>query len=48
VIRRGGRTTTVRVPLRFRMHVVHRLEADPQASPKAVRIRNGILHGVTG
>jgi hypothetical protein len=48
VVRRGGRLITARAPLQFRMRIVHRLEPDPQATPKAVRIRNGILHGVTG
>jgi predicted metalloprotease with PDZ domain len=48
VVRRGGRTITARVPLRFRTQVVHRLRPDPQATPKAVRIRAGILHGVSG
>jgi predicted metalloprotease with PDZ domain len=48
VVRRGGRTITARAPLRFRTQVVHRLRPDPQATPKAVRIRAGILHGVSG
>ncbi|MFI5248393.1 MAG: PDZ domain-containing protein [Gemmatimonadales bacterium] len=48
VVRRGGRTITARAPLQFRTRIVHRLEPDPQATPKAVRIRTGILHGVTG
>jgi predicted metalloprotease with PDZ domain len=48
VVRRGGRTITVRVPLQFRTRIVHRVAPDPQATPKAARIRNGILHGVTG
>jgi predicted metalloprotease with PDZ domain len=48
VVRRGGRTITARAPLRFRTQVVHRLRPDPHATPKAVRIRAGILHGVTG
>jgi predicted metalloprotease with PDZ domain len=48
VVRRGGRALTLRVPLRLTARAVRRIGADPQASPKAVRIRNGILHGVTG
>ncbi len=48
VIRRGGRPITARAPLQFRTRIVHRLEPAPQATPKALRIRNGILHGVTG
>jgi predicted metalloprotease with PDZ domain len=48
VVRRGGRSITARAPLQFRTRVVHRLASDPQATPKAARIRNGILHGVTG
>ena len=48
VVRRSGRTITARAPLRFRTQVVHRIQPDPQATPKAVRIRAGILHGVTG
>jgi predicted metalloprotease with PDZ domain len=48
VVRRAGRAITARAPLRFRIHAVHRIEADPQATPKAARIRTGILHGVTG
>jgi S1-C subfamily serine protease len=48
VVRRGGRTITSHVPLQFRTRIVHRVAPDPQATPKAARIRNGILHGVTG
>jgi predicted metalloprotease with PDZ domain len=48
VVRRAGRAITARAPLRFRTHAVHRIEADPRATPKAARIRSGILHGVTG
>ena len=48
VIRRGVRTLTLHAPLRFRLHLVHRLDADPQASSRAARIRSGILRGVTG
>jgi predicted metalloprotease with PDZ domain len=48
VVRRGGHTITLRVPLRYTVRLARRLDADPQASPKAARIRHGILHGVTG
>jgi predicted metalloprotease with PDZ domain len=45
VVRRGAQTVTLRVPLRFETRLVYRVGADAQASPKAVRIRGGILHG---
>jgi predicted metalloprotease with PDZ domain len=45
VVRRGGQTTTLQVPLRFSARVEHAIVADPNATPKAVRIRTGILTG---
>lgn len=45
VVRRGSQTLTLQAPLRFSINVVQRIEPDPQASPKAVRVRTGILKG---
>ena len=44
-IRRAGQTLTLQLPLRFSTRIVRRISADPNASAKAVRIRNGILKG---
>jgi predicted metalloprotease with PDZ domain len=46
-VRRGTETLTLAGRLRFAPGDVL-LDADPSAVPKAVRIRNGILKGVTG
>ena len=48
VVRRDGADVTLHADLRFAFNVQTRLEEDPNASPKAVRVRNGILHGTTG
>ncbi len=45
-LRRGADTLTVMGKVRLVERVEARVEADPAASPKAVRIRNGILKGV--
>jgi predicted metalloprotease with PDZ domain len=47
-VRRGGDTLTLNSKLRLASRVERRIEADPAASPKAVRIRSGILKGSTG
>jgi predicted metalloprotease with PDZ domain len=44
-VRRGADTLTLTGKVRLVTQVQLRLEADPRASPKAVRIRNGILRG---
>jgi predicted metalloprotease with PDZ domain len=46
-VRRGGETVVLPGKLQFAPGDVV-IEADPTAKPKAVRIRNGILKGVTG
>jgi predicted metalloprotease with PDZ domain len=47
VIRRAGRETTLQVPVRLTPWTTVRVTFDPQASPKALRIRGGLLHGAT-
>lgn len=47
-IRRGARDQTVRVRLGFVTRVDPRIVVDPAASPKALRIRDGLLRGTTG
>ena len=47
VVRRRGRTLTLPATLRLTARVEGRVVADPAPSPKAARIRNGILRGVT-
>jgi hypothetical protein len=44
-VRRGSQTLTLQVPLRFAVRTDHAIKADPNASPKAARIRSGILNG---
>jgi S1-C subfamily serine protease len=46
-VRRGGSAITLKGKLRFAPGDVV-LDADPKASAKAVRIRNGILRGTRG
>jgi S1-C subfamily serine protease len=46
-VRRAGETITLAGKLQFGPGDVT-IEPDPAASPKAVRIRNGILKGTTG
>ncbi|MDQ3673851.1 MAG: PDZ domain-containing protein [Gemmatimonadota bacterium] len=46
-IRRGARDQTVRVQLGFVTRVDPRIVEDPRASAKALRIREGLLHGTT-
>jgi hypothetical protein len=45
---RGSDTLTLNGKVRLVARVEHRFEADPAASPGAVRIRSGILRGITG
>jgi predicted metalloprotease with PDZ domain len=47
-VRRGGDTLTLNSKVRLVARVVRRIDADPAATPKAVRIRTGILKGTTG
>ncbi len=44
-IRRGTDTLTLSAKVRLNTRVESRLEADPKASEKALRVRNGILKG---
>ncbi|HEX2779913.1 MAG TPA: PDZ domain-containing protein [Gemmatimonadaceae bacterium] len=46
-IRRGGQTLNLSGALRFAFRTQSRVSIDPNASPKAARIRAGILHGTT-
>ncbi|HEU4720232.1 MAG TPA: PDZ domain-containing protein [Gemmatimonadaceae bacterium] len=46
VIRRDGASVTIQVPLRFGLSEP-RVNEDPAASPRAVRLRNGLLRGTT-
>jgi len=45
-VRRGTDTLTLNGRVRLAIRIQPRVEADPSASQKAVRIRNGILRGV--
>jgi predicted metalloprotease with PDZ domain len=44
-VRRGADTLTLNGKVRLAMRVERRIEADPSAGAKAVRVRNGILKG---
>jgi hypothetical protein len=46
-VERDGRTVELSGPLRFQIRIDGRLEPDPAASGKPLRIRNGILNGRT-
>jgi predicted metalloprotease with PDZ domain len=48
IVRRNGAERTFQLKVRRETVVDERLEFDPVASPKAVRIRHGILTGTTG
>ncbi len=45
---RDGRQSSLAGPLQFTWRVDLRIATMPGASPKAVRVRSGILHGTTG
>jgi predicted metalloprotease with PDZ domain len=45
---RDGRQSSLAGPLQFTWRVALRIATMPGASPKAVRVRSGILHGTTG
>ncbi len=47
VVRRGAQELTLTARVKLGDNTVTRLEFDPSASAKAVRIRSGILHGTT-
>ena len=47
-VRRGADTLTLHGLVRLVSRVESRLEADPRASPKAARVRNGIFTGAVG
>jgi predicted metalloprotease with PDZ domain len=46
-IRRDGQTMDLQIAIRLAERTEQRLTLDPAASPKAVRIRNGILKGIS-
>ena len=46
-IRRGGQALELQIDVRFAERTEERVMIDSAASPKAVRIRNGILKGTT-
>jgi predicted metalloprotease with PDZ domain len=46
-IRRGGQTLDLQIDVRLAERTEQRIIIDPTASPKAIRIRNGILKGAT-
>jgi predicted metalloprotease with PDZ domain len=48
VIRRRGEERTLTLPVRNRLRTVETIMIDRNASPKAMRIRSGILRGETG
>lgn len=45
VLRRGNQTLTLQMPVRFHTRLEYHIRPDPAASPKALRIREGILRG---
>lgn len=47
-VRRGGQTLVLKGKVKIVPIVSSRIEADPAATPKAARIRHGILTGTTG
>jgi len=47
-IRRGNQELTLTATIRLGVVTSDRIELDPNASPKAVRIRHGLFAGVTG
>lgn len=48
VVRRSGEERTLTLPVRNRLRTVETIVTDRNASPKAMRIRSGILRGETG
>jgi predicted metalloprotease with PDZ domain len=44
-VQRGGETLTLPTHMRFAARVSQALREDPSASPKAVRVREGLVHG---
>ena len=47
-VRRGADTLTLNAKVKLSARMERRIETDPAATAKAVRIRNGILKGTTG
>lgn len=45
VVRRGGEERTLNLPVRNRLRTVETIVFDRNASPKAIRVRSGILRG---
>jgi predicted metalloprotease with PDZ domain len=48
VIRRGGQERTLTLPVKNRIRTEESIKFDLNASPKAIRVRTGILRGLTG
>ena len=48
VIRRGGEERTLTLPVKSRIRTVETIQFDRNASPKALRVRAGILKGIAG
>ncbi len=48
MVRRGVETLTLKGELRFTERTSYAIREDPSASPKASRIRDGILQGKVG
>jgi predicted metalloprotease with PDZ domain len=48
VVRRGGEERTLTLPVKSRVRTVETIQFDRNASPKAIKVRTGILRGVTG
>ena len=48
VIKRGGEERTLTLPVKNRLRTVETIKFDRNASPKALRVRSGILKGATG
>ena len=48
VVRRGGEERTLTLPVKSRVRTVETIQIDRNASPKALKVRAGILRGVTG
>ena len=44
-VRRGAQDLTLNLPVRSRLRTVETVQFDRNASPKAIRVRNGILRG---
>jgi predicted metalloprotease with PDZ domain len=48
VIKRGGEERTLMLPVKHKLRTVETIQFDRNASPKALKVRSGILKGLTG